>query len=320
MSNPRHLGFTIAGLSLAAGAYFLLSQAPPLSWTLAVVFGTLAGYAIVAAGHPARNAIVHLKGLTWTREDFCRGWLITGDTGSGKTRSGITPLLYQVFQNEPHWGGLCIDDKGIRLIALHHLDAPWRPADVEQREGRILRQGNRNAEVQIYRYVTEGSFDAYMWQTLETKAKFIHQVMTGRNDLRHIEDIDGAALTYAEAKAIASGNPLVIEKAHIDAELGRLSRLRAQYHETQYRIRNTIRRTHEEVEILTSRIENLHKDIAARQPTQGDAFKVRVEGTEYTDRAIAGELINRRAQQLRGSGKDYKIGDQCDGRCTTVTG
>ena len=120
-----------------------------------------------------------------------------------------------------------------RLIALHHLDAPWRPADVEQREGRIMRQGNRNAEVQIYRYVTEGSFAAYMWQTLETKAKFIHQVMTGRNDLRHIEDIDGAALTYAEVKAIASGNPLVIEKAHIDAELGRLSRLRAQHHETR---------------------------------------------------------------------------------------
>ena len=196
-----------------------------------------------------------------------------------------------------------------RLIALHHLDAPWRPADVEQREGRILRQGNRNAEVQIYRYVTEGSFDAYMWQTLETKAKFIHQVMTGRNDLRHIEDIDGAALTYAEVKAIASGNPLVIEKAHIDAELGRLSRLRAQHHETQYRIRNTIRRTHEEIEILTSRIENLHKDIAARQPTQADAFKIRIEGTDYTDRGIAGELINRRAQQLRGSGKEYQIGE-----------
>jgi N12 class adenine-specific DNA methylase len=196
-----------------------------------------------------------------------------------------------------------------RLVALHHLDAPWRPSDVEQREGRILRQGNRNAEVQIYRYVTEGSFDAYMWQTLETKAKFIHQVMTGRNDLRHIEDIDGTALTYAEVKAIASGNPLVIEKAHIDAEVGRLSRLRSQHHETQYRIRNTIRRTHEEIEILTSRIENLHKDIAARKPTQGDAFNIRIEGTEYTDRGIAGELINRRAQQLRGSGKDYMVGE-----------
>jgi hypothetical protein len=88
---------------------------------LAVVFGTLAGYAIVAAGRPTRNAIVQLKGLTWTREDFCRGWLITGDTGSGKTRSGITPLLYQVFQNEPHWGGLCIDDKGIYWETLSEM-------------------------------------------------------------------------------------------------------------------------------------------------------------------------------------------------------
>jgi hypothetical protein len=84
-----------------------------------------------------------------------------------------------------------------RLVALHHLDAPWRPADVEQREGRILRQGNQNKTIQIYRYVTEGSFDAYMWQTLETKAKFIHQVMTGDTHIRHIEDIDSRALTYA---------------------------------------------------------------------------------------------------------------------------
>jgi hypothetical protein len=94
-----------------------------------------------------------------------------------------------------------------RLVGLHHLDAPWRPADVEQREGRILRQGNSNAVVQIFRYVTEGSFDAYMWQTLETKAKFIHQVMSGDSTVRRIEDVDSAALTYAEVKAIASGNP-----------------------------------------------------------------------------------------------------------------
>ena len=127
-----------------------------------------------------------------------------------------------------------------RLIGLHHLDAPWRPADVEQREGRILRQGNLNPEVQVYRYVTEESFDAYMWQTLETKARFIAQVMTGESDLRRIEDIDGAALTYAEVKAIASGNPMVIEKASIDAEVARLSRLRSQHSETQFRLRAQI--------------------------------------------------------------------------------
>ena len=127
-----------------------------------------------------------------------------------------------------------------RLIALHHLDAPWRPADVEQREGRILRQGNKNSSVQIYRYVTEGSFDAYMWQTLETKAKFIAQVMSGDMTIRRLEDMDSAALTYAEVKAIASGNPLVIEKAQVDAELIRLTRLRSTHAEEQYRSRATL--------------------------------------------------------------------------------
>ena len=97
-----------------------------------------------------------------------------------------------------------------RLVALHHLDAPWRPRDIEQREGRILRQGNKNEMVSIYRYVTEGSFDAYMWQTLETKAKFIAQVMSGDMTIRRLEDLDSAALTYAEVKAIASGNPLLV--------------------------------------------------------------------------------------------------------------
>jgi len=120
-----------------------------------------------------------------------------------------------------------------RLIALHHLDAPWRPADVEQREGRILRQGNKNPVIQIFRYVSEGSFDAYMWQTLETKAKFIAQVMSGDMTIRRLEDLESAALTYAEVKAIASGNPLVIEKAQVDAELMRLTRLRSAHAEEQ---------------------------------------------------------------------------------------
>jgi hypothetical protein len=121
MSHARQLRFVTAGLSVAAGAYFFLSQTPPISWGLAVVFVSLAGYALFLVGRPKRNVIVQLKGLTWTREDFCRGWLITGDTGSGKTRSGITPLLYQVFQNEPGWGGICIDDKGIYWETLSEM-------------------------------------------------------------------------------------------------------------------------------------------------------------------------------------------------------
>ncbi|MHC5539455.1 DEAD/DEAH box helicase family protein, partial [Singulisphaera rosea] len=113
-----------------------------------------------------------------------------------------------------------------RLVALHHLDAPWKPAEVEQREGRILRQGNANEEVAVYRYVTEGSFDAYMWQALETKARFISQVMTGDNAARRAEDIGGQELSYAEVKAIASGNPAVLTLAEADAELQRLAVLK----------------------------------------------------------------------------------------------
>jgi hypothetical protein len=112
-----------------------------------------------------------------------------------------------------------------RLVALHHLDAPWRPCDVEQREGRILRQGNQSEDVEIFRYVTEGSFDSYMWQTLETKARFIAQVMKGDKGLRSLEDVELAALSYAEVKALASGNPLVVEKAGLDAEVAKLSTL-----------------------------------------------------------------------------------------------
>ncbi|HUJ10490.1 MAG TPA: type IV secretion system DNA-binding domain-containing protein [Verrucomicrobiae bacterium] len=113
MSKARLIGFITATASFATGAVFFLWQRPPASWMLAGAFVILASYAMAASVRTNRRPIVRLKGLSWSREDFCRGWLITGDTGSGKTRSGITPLLYQVFQNEPNWGGLCIDDKGI---------------------------------------------------------------------------------------------------------------------------------------------------------------------------------------------------------------
>jgi hypothetical protein len=195
-----------------------------------------------------------------------------------------------------------------RLIALHHLDAPWRPADVEQREGRILRQGNLNPEVQIFRYVTEESFDAYMWQTLETKARFIAQVMTGESDLRRIEDIDGAALTYAEVKAIASGNPMVIEKAGIDAEVARLTRLRTQHLETQFRLRSQVRHHTEEVPRLERRLEEVRRDIAARQDTRGDTFVMVIEGQTIRDRGIAGELLLRLAERVKATRTNRQAG------------
>ena len=147
-----------------------------------------------------------------------------------------------------------------RLVALHHLDAPWKPAEVEQREGRILRQGNENEEVAIYRYVTEGSFDAYMWQTLETKARFIAQVMTGDNAARRADDIGGQELSYAEVKAIASGNPAVLTLAEADAELQRLSLLKKNHLDEQYVARRSVRDLPATIAALSERLASLTAD------------------------------------------------------------
>lgn len=149
-----------------------------------------------------------------------------------------------------------------RLVALHHLDAPWKPAEVEQRDGRILRQGNENPEVSIYRYVTEGSFDAYMWQALETKARFIGQVMTGDNAARRAEDIGGQELSYAEVKAIASGNPAVLTLAEADAELQRLTLLKKNHLDEQYVARRSVRDLPGHISSLKDRLEKLTTDDA----------------------------------------------------------
>jgi N12 class adenine-specific DNA methylase len=178
-----------------------------------------------------------------------------------------------------------------RLVALHHLDAPWRPSDIEQREGRILRQGNQNEYVKIFRYVTEGSFDAYMWQTLETKCRFIAQVMTGDATVRRAEDVDSAALTYAEVKAIASGNPLVIEKARIDAEVIRLTRLKKQHAESVYQMRYQIRRINDNAAILEREIANIREDLRTRTSTHGDNFMMTVKNETFTDRIKAGRAL-----------------------------
>ena len=147
-----------------------------------------------------------------------------------------------------------------RLSALHHLDAPWKPAEVEQREGRILRQGNENAEVAIFRYVTEGSFDAYMWQALETKARFIGQVMTGENGARKAEDVGGQELSYAEVKAIASGNPAVLTLAEADAELQRLATLWRHHGDEQYLARRNVRDLPEAISRLRTKLAGLEAD------------------------------------------------------------
>ncbi len=178
-----------------------------------------------------------------------------------------------------------------RLVALHHLDAPWRPADIEQRDGRILRQGNTNEYVKVFRYVTEGSFDAYMWQTLETKCRFIAQVMTGDATMRRAEDVDAAALTYAEVKAIASGNPLVIEKASVDAEVLRLTRLKKQHSDSQYQMRCRVKTLAEHSSMAERDIAAIREDLRVCTSTKGDNFTMTVKKETFTDRTKAGRAL-----------------------------
>jgi hypothetical protein len=162
-----------------------------------------------------------------------------------------------------------------RLVALHHLDAPWRPADIEQREGRITRQGNSNRLVKVYRYVTEQSFDAYLWQTLETKAKFIAQIMSGDKAIRTAEDLELAALSYAEVKALASGNPVVIEKAGVDAEVAKLSALRSGYMDATAAARRAIVELPRRIESFRRRKAGLEHDADCLGAMQAPVLKVR---------------------------------------------
>jgi hypothetical protein len=188
-----------------------------------------------------------------------------------------------------------------RLVALHHLDAPWKPAEVEQREGRILRQGNDNKEVSVYRYVTEGSFDAYMWQALETKARFIAQVMTGESAVRRAEDVGGQELSYAEVKAIASGNPAVLTLAEADAELQRLGILRRNHADEQYLARRRVRDLPGRIKAMEDRLASLEADAATVHAHAADA--VIVDGGEYSRAeavaALAEPLKDLRAVDLK---------------------
>ena len=182
-----------------------------------------------------------------------------------------------------------------RLVALHHLDAPWKPAEVEQRDGRILRQGNSNAEVAIYRYVTEGSFDAYMWQALETKARFIAQVMTGASTLRQAEDIGGQELSYAEVKAIASGNPAVLTLAEADAELQRLVVLKKHHADEQFLARRKLRELPSDITRLERRRDGLTQDIATATAHERDLILI---GERSYSREDAPEAIALRLKTL----------------------
>jgi len=175
-----------------------------------------------------------------------------------------------------------------RAIALHHLDAPWRPADVDQREGRIIRQGNLNHEVQVIRYLTARSFDGYLWQTLERKARFVHDVMSRSLDSREIGDIGDTVLSFSEAKALATNNPLLIDKAAADAELARLVRAERAHARNQDALRRAVARLEQHIAVQTRLAENIDTAIARRQDTRGEVFTMTVEGRSHRKRADAG--------------------------------
>jgi hypothetical protein len=180
-----------------------------------------------------------------------------------------------------------------RLAALHHLDAPWRPCDVEQREGRILRQGNECEDVEIFRYVTEGSFDSYMWQSLETKARFIAQVMSGDKGLRSIEDVELAALSYAEVKALASGNPLVIEKAGVDAEVAKLSTLFSVWRNQRYANESEVARLPMLIEALERKLALLEQDCVRSEPASAGDMRVELAGQVLVGTEAVGEGLRQ---------------------------
>jgi hypothetical protein len=178
-----------------------------------------------------------------------------------------------------------------RAAALHHLDAPWRPADVAQREGRIVRQGNLNPEVQILRYVTQGSFDGYMWQALQRKATFIGQVMHGRLDAREIGEVGDVALSFSEVKALATGNPLLMDKAEADAALARLARAERAHLRNQDALRHAITRHERDIARLVQLATDVDIAVAQRQDTRGEAFTITVDGHRHKKRAEAGQHL-----------------------------
>ena len=182
-----------------------------------------------------------------------------------------------------------------RLIALHDLDCPWRPSDLIQRSGRIIRQGNKNPEVDIYRYVTEGTFDAYLYQLVENKQRFISQIMTSKTPVRFAEDIDETALSYAEIKALAAGNPDIIEKTELDTQVAKLKLLKQNYLSEKYALEDKVIKYYpNEIKRLENRIEDMKEDIKVfnNNNTRDNSFeKMNIKGTDFTERKEAGEKI-----------------------------
>jgi len=198
-----------------------------------------------------------------------------------------------------------------RLAAIHHLDCPWRPADLEQRNGRLIRQGNDNSDVDVYTYVTERTFDAYLFQLVENKQKFIGQVMTSKSPARSAEDVDEQALSYAEIKALATGNPLIKEKMDLDVAVARLTLLRASYLSQKYALEDRILKEFPQtIARLEQRIEGFKADMATAvaNPSDKDSFSpMMIQGVHYAEKAAAGEALIKTCKAMT-SPEPIKIG------------
>ena len=217
-----------------------------------------------------------------------------------KVRTGQIRVL--MGSTQKMGAGTNVQDK---LIALHDLDCPWRPSDLQQRLGRIVRQGNDNEEVEIFRYVTEGTFDAYLYQLVENKQKFIAQIMTSKSPVRVADDVDETALSYSEIKALATGNPLIIEKCNLDMEVAKLNMLKASYLNQMYALEELVLRKYpEQIAGLTERIAGYEKDVAlaAAHPKAKEGFcGMVIEGKQYEEKEDAGKAIIDVCTRMTGS-------------------
>lgn len=224
-----------------------------------------------------------------------------------KVRSGQIRIL--LGSTSKMGAGTNVQD---RLIALHHLDVPWRPSDIEQREGRIIRQGNENDKVYIYRYITENTFDAYSWQTIENKQKFISQIMTSKAPVRSCEDIDESALTYAEVKALAAGNPYIKEKMTLDNDVAKLKALKANHTSQIYNLEDRIVKYYpEKLAALKEKEAGCQKDIECYRtnfPISKDVVSMELFGECYTDKKAAGEALLAAFKKLPESDEWCPIG------------
>lgn len=198
------------------------------------------------------------------------------------------------------------------LYASHDLDCPWRPADLEQRAGRIIRQGNTNKEVHVYRYVTKDTFDSYMWQTVENKQKFIAQIMSSKSPIRSAEDIDETALSYAEIKALATGNPHIKEKMELDTEVAKLKLIKSSFMSEIYELEDKVIKFYpNEIASINARINGLETDIAVanQYPNHVDKFNtMTIEGFGYFQKEKAGNALIERCKKMT-SGEPTSIGE-----------